>query len=87
MTYECKCVGPWRGIYCGVGMSSNFIKYIYIYDNFIFLANACYKSPCQNSGTCLNVHDDYWCKCTNDYYGKIEFIYGYFHSYLLCFRN
>lgn len=28
MTYECKCVGPWRGIYCGVGMSSNFIKNI-----------------------------------------------------------
>ncbi len=20
MTYECKCVGPWRGINCGVGM-------------------------------------------------------------------
>ncbi len=19
-TYDCKCVGPWRGIYCGVGM-------------------------------------------------------------------
>ncbi len=43
-----------------------------------FLANACYKSPCQNSGTCLNVHDDYWCKCTNDYYGKIEFFMDIF---------
>jgi hypothetical protein len=19
-TYNCKCIGPWRGIYCGVGM-------------------------------------------------------------------
>ncbi len=38
-----------------------------------FLADACYKSPCQNGGTCFNVHDDYWCKCTNDYSGKTEF--------------
>ncbi len=45
-----------------------------IYNYFIFLANACYKSPCQNGGTCLNVQDDYWCKCTTDYYGKIEFL-------------
>ncbi len=35
MTYECKCVGPWRGIYCGVGMSLNFIT-IYIYDSYPF---------------------------------------------------
>lgn len=51
VSHECKCVGPWRGIYCGV-------------------ADACYRSPCQNGGTCLNVNDDYWCKCTSDYYGN-----------------
>ncbi|CAF2581960.1 unnamed protein product [Rotaria sp. Silwood2] len=49
--FDCKCVGPWRGIYCGT-------------------ADACYRSPCQNGGTCLNVVDDYWCKCSTDYYGK-----------------
>ncbi|UJR33541.1 hypothetical protein I4U23_020983 [Adineta vaga] len=50
-TYDCKCVGPWRGIYCGI-------------------PDACYRSPCQNGGTCLNVHDDYWCQCTKEYYGN-----------------
>ncbi|CAF0913025.1 unnamed protein product [Adineta steineri] len=50
LTYECRCVGPWRGIHCGI-------------------ADACYRLPCQNGGTCLNVHDDYWCQCTNEYYG------------------
>ena len=38
------------------------------------LADACYRSPCQNGGSCLNVNDDYWCKCTSDYYGNIHFL-------------
>ncbi|CAF1062921.1 unnamed protein product [Rotaria magnacalcarata] len=50
-TFDCKCVGPWRGIYCGI-------------------VDACYRSPCENGGSCLNIYDDYWCKCSNDYYGK-----------------
>lgn len=35
-----------------------------------FSADACYRSPCQNGGSCLNVVDDFWCKCPTDYYGK-----------------
>jgi len=50
LTYDCRCVGPWRGVTCGV-------------------ANACYKNPCYNGGSCMNIGDDYWCKCTSDYYG------------------
>jgi len=49
-TFECRCVGPWRGIYCGIH-------------------DACHRSPCQNGGICLNVHDDYYCQCSNAHYG------------------
>ncbi|CAF3671930.1 unnamed protein product [Rotaria sp. Silwood1] len=37
---------------------------------FNFSADACYRSSCQNGGTCMNVIDDYWCKCRSEYYGK-----------------
>lgn len=40
--------------------------------------DACYRSPCQNGGVCLNVHDDYYCQCSNAHYGKIWFDHDVF---------
>lgn len=38
LTFECKCVGPWRGIYCGIGMLLNVMNFILL---ILFLSSGC----------------------------------------------
>ena len=31
--------------------------------------NECLGAPCQNSGTCVDLEDGYWCICTHQFGG------------------
>ncbi|CAF1079263.1 unnamed protein product [Didymodactylos carnosus] len=87
LTYDCRCVGPWRGVTCGVGkLPSLVLEEVFSGTNCQtkfyqpgdtnynqYTQSKCSPNPCRNGGTCMALTTTYYCRCRDNNYGENYF--------------